>query len=169
MKYKFLLVLTGIMFFLNSCSKDDNIIADTLTTPIANVPSDINDAGFRAKWSFVSTAQNYLLDVSTTADFATFVPNYNSKSISDLNEIIVGLNNGTQYFYRVRAKKDSQISGYSNVISVVTTGSSNIPEDPTFLKVKANKLSNPFFVGMAVKANQLDNGSKYDVILKNEF
>lgn len=169
MKYNFLLILTSIMFFLNSCSKEDNIIADTLSTPIANAATEINDTGFKAKWVFVSTAQSYLLDVSTSADFTTFVPNYNSKSVSDLNEMVVGLNSGTQYFYRVRAERDSQISNYSNVISVVTTGTSNVPENPTFLKVKANKLPNPFFVGMAVKANQLDSGSKYDAILKNEF
>lgn len=169
MKYKFLLVLTGIIFFLNSCSKDDTTTADPLNAPIANTPTDNNDAGFKAKWSFVSTAQSYLLDVSTTADFATFVPNYNSKSIVNLNETVTGLQPGTQYFYRVRAKRDSQISGYSNVITAVTTGTNSIPEDPTFLKVKANKLANPFFIGMAVKANQLENGSKYDVILKNEF
>ena len=169
MKHKFLLVLTGILLFLNSCSKEDPIIADALTAPIANAAADINDTGFKAKWGFVSTAQTYLLDVSTSADFAAFVPNYNSKSVSNLNEMVTGLNSGTQYFYRVRAKRDSEISGYSNVISVVTTGSSNIPEDPSFLKVKANKLANPFFVGMAVKANQLDSGSKYDAILKNEF
>jgi endo-1,4-beta-xylanase len=161
--------LTGLVFFLNSCSKEDDAVARNLETPIANAPKDVNDAGFKAKWNYVSTAQSYLLDVSTSADFATFVANYNSKSVTDLNEIVIGLNGGTQYFYRVRAKKDSQISAYSNVISIITTGSSTIPEDPTFLKVKANKLSNPFFIGMAVKADQLDNGSKYDAILKNEF
>jgi endo-1,4-beta-xylanase len=169
MKNKFLIVLTGLVFFLNSCSKEDDAVASNLETPIANAPKDVNDAGFKAKWNYVSTAQSYLLDVSTSADFATFVANYNSKSVTDLNEIVIGLNGGTQYFYRVRAKKDSQISAYSNVISIITTGSSTIPEDPTFLKVKANKLSNPFFIGMAVKADQLDNGSKYDAILKNEF
>lgn len=169
MKYKFLLVLISIMFFLNSCSKEDSVTADALTTPTATAAIDINDVGFKAKWNFVSTAKVYLLDVSTSADFTTFVPNYNSKSVTDLNEMVVGLNTATQYFYRVRAKKDSQISSYSNVISVVTAGTSNVPEDPTFLKVKANKLANPFFVGMAIKANQLDNGSKYEVILKNEF
>lgn len=170
MKHKFLLSLTGILLFFNSCSKEDPIIiTDALTAPIANAPADINDTGFKAKWGFVSTAQSYLLDVSTSADFATFVPNYNSKSVANLNEMVTGLNSGTQYFYRVRAKRDSEISGYSNVISVVTTGTSNIPEDPAFLKVKANKLANPFFIGMAVKANQLDSGSKYDGILKNEF
>jgi endo-1,4-beta-xylanase len=171
MKNKFLLVFASLFFFLNSCSKEDNEASNTLTlnAPIANAATDINNSGFKAKWNFVSNAKNYLLDVSTSDKFETFVPNYNSKSITDLNEMIVGLTAGTQYYYRVRAKADDKISGYSNVISAVTTGSSAIPEDPTFLKVKANKLANPFFVGVAVKANQLTTGSAYDVVLKNEF
>ena len=169
MKIKFLLVCTSLFFFLNACTKDDNEAVVNLEAPIANAPKDVNDTGFRAKWNYVSNSKSYLLDVSTSADFATFVPNYESKSVTDLNEVVVGLKAGTQYYYRVRAKTNTQISDYSNVISVVTTGTSNVPEDPTFLKVKANKLAHPFFVGMAIKANQLDSGSKYDAILKNEF
>lgn len=169
MKIKFLLVLTCFAFFLNGCSKDDNEAVATLETPIANAPKDVNDHGFRAKWNYVSNSKSYLLDVSTNQDFTSFIPNYNAKPVTDLNEVVVGLTGGTQYYYRVRAKNETQTSDYSNVISVVTTGSSGIPEDPTFLKVKANKLANPFFVGMAVKASQLTSGSPYDLILKNEF
>jgi endo-1,4-beta-xylanase len=169
MKIKFLLVLTSFFFFLNACSKDDNEAVAALETPVANAPKDVNDHGFKAKWNYVSNSKSYLLDVSTNENFTTFVPNYQSKPVTDLNEVVVGLTGGTQYYYRVRAKTETETSGYSNVISVVTTGSSNIPEDPTFLKVKANKLANPFFIGMAIKASQLTSGSPYDVILKNEF
>ena len=169
MKIRFLLMLASVVFFINACSKDDNEAVAALEAPIANAPKDVNDHGFRAKWNYVSNSKSYLLDVSTTENFTSFVPNYNAKPVTDLNEVVTGLNGGTQYYYRVRAKSETEISGYSNVISVVTTGSSNIPEDPTFLKVKANKLANPFFIGMAVKASQLTSGSAYDIILKNEF
>lgn len=169
MKIKFLLVLVSLFFSLNSCSKEDNDVAETLETPTANAPKDVNDNGFKAKWNYVSNSKSYLLDVSTSENFDTFVANYNAKPVTDLNEVVVGLLGGTQYYYRVRAKTETEISDYSNVISVVTTGSSGIPEDPTFLKVKANKVANPFFVGMAIKASQLTTGSPYDIILKNEF
>lgn len=169
MKIRFLLILTSIVFFLNACSKDDNESAANLELPVANAPKDVNDNSFRAKWNYVSHSKSYLLDVSTDENFTSILPNYNAKAVNDLNEVVVGLAGGTQYYYRVRAKNETQTSEYSNVISVVTTGSSGIPEDPTFLKVKANKLANPFFIGMAIKASQLTTGSSYDVILKNEF
>ncbi|MEO8534878.1 MAG: endo-1,4-beta-xylanase [Flavobacterium sp.] len=169
MKIKFLLMLASVVFFINACSKDDNEAVANLETPVANAPKEVNDHGFKAKWNYVSNSKSYLLDVSTTENFTSFVPSYNAKPVTDLNEVVVGLQGGTQYYYRVRAKNETETSGYSNVISVVTTGSSNVPEDPAFLKVKANKLTNPFFVGMAVKASQLTSGSPYDIILKNEF
>jgi len=169
MKNIFLIVFTSVMLFLSSCSKDDSVTEITLEAPVANPAKDVNNTGFRAKWNYVSNAQSYLLDISTSADFETFLSGYNSKPITDLNDVVMGLDGGTQYFYRVRAVRDSQISAYSNVISVVTNGVSSIPEDPTFLKVKANAVQHPFFVGMAVKAGQLVNGNQYDVILKNEF
>ncbi|MDG2431647.1 endo-1,4-beta-xylanase [Flavobacterium sp.] len=169
MKNKFLLVVTSLFFFLNSCAKDDKLMEANLSNPIANPAKDITDGGFRAKWNYVSTAPKYLLDVSKSPNFTDFVTNYNAKVITDLNELVVGLTAGTRYYYRVRAQRDSMISGYSNVITVITTGTSSIPEDPTFLKVKANKLANPFLIGMAIKANQLNAGSQYDLILRNEF
>lgn len=170
MKNKILLVLSSLLIFFSSCASEDQNAQLVLSTPVANPAKEISDNGFRAKWNYVSKAPTYLLDVSTSPAFTDFVPNYNAKVISDLNDLVTGLMGGTQYYYRVRAQSDDLIiSEYSNVISVITTGTNNIAEDPTFLKVKVNKLANPFFVGMAVKANQLDNGSPYDVILKNEF
>lgn len=167
MKNKILLVLSSLLIFLSSCASEDQNAQLVLSTPVANPAKEISDNGFRAKWNYVSKAPTYLLDVSTSPAFTDFVPNYNAKVISDLNDLVTGLMGGTQYYYRVRAQSDDLIiSEYSNVISVITTGTNNIAEDPTFIKVKVNKLANPFFVGMAVKANQLDSGSPYDVILK---
>lgn len=130
--------------FLNACTKDDNEAVVNLEAPIANAPKDVNDTGFRAKWNYVSNSKSYLLDVSTSENFATFVPNYESKPVTDLNEVVVGLTGGTQYYYKLKPETGAQISDYSNVISVVRLAQATFLEDPTFLKVKANKLANPF-------------------------
>ena len=169
MKNKILLICTMILFSFTSCSNEDEGMNNVLKISTANAATDVTNTSFRAKWNYVSLSKTYLLDVSLSPDFATFVPNYNSKVVADLNEIVTGLDGGTKYYYRVRAQNETQISDYSNIVSVVTSGKSIIPEDPTFLKVKANKLVNPFFVGVAVKANQLTTGSAHDIVLKNEF
>lgn len=154
---------------LSSCSNDEGTNFMQLKAPVAISTNDINDNNFTAKWLFSAAAKSFLLDVSTSETFETFLTNYKNRAVTGVNEVVEGLNGCTRYFYRVRAVNDTQTTDYSNVIRVVTSGSSNVHEDPTFLKVKANALQNPFLIGMAVKASQLNNGSPYDVILKNDF
>ncbi len=162
MKKKFVLICTGIVFFLNACSKDDTPSSAILATPVANPATEITDASFKAKWNFVSSAQNYLLDVSLSPDFTDFVTNYNAKSVNDLNDIVMNLTGGTQYYYRVRAARGTEISNYSNVISVITSGTFVNPDTP--LKVKA---ANNFFVGAAVSSSRLSGA--YNTLITTEF
>lgn len=169
MKNNFLIALASLFILLSSCSNNEESIDIILKTPVAISTADINDTNFTARWLFPATAKSFLLDVSTTETFQTFLTNYKDKVVSDVNEVVEGLDGCTRYFYRVRAQNDTQTTDYSNVIRVVTSGSSSIPEDPTSLKAKANALQNPFLIGMAVKANQLSNGSPYDIVLKNDF
>lgn len=169
MKNNLLIALAGIFMMVSACSNNEDTNFIILKTPVAVNASAVNATNFTARWLFPATAKSFLLDVSTSENFDTFLTNYNAKVVSDVNEVIQGLDGCTRYFYRVRAQNDAQITDFSNVIRVVTGGTSSIPEYPTFLKVKANALPNPFLVGMAVKANQLNNGSSFDVVLKNDF
>ncbi|WP_396602262.1 endo-1,4-beta-xylanase [Algibacter sp. R77976] len=165
----------GIAFFLVltllSCSKDggssssDPVIV--LGTPFASNASSITDNSFTANWVVVPEAESYLIDVSTSNNFSNFVTGYNALEKTGTTAEVMGLSPGVSYFYRVRAKQGNEVTNNSNIITVTTTG--NQPEDPTYLKVKANALPNPFYVGVAVKANQLTDGSSYDAVLKNEF
>jgi endo-1,4-beta-xylanase len=159
-----------LVYTLLSCSKDSNQSETPLSaigSPFALDSSNRTDTSFQANWASVTGAESYLIDVSTNSAFSPSITGYSSLSVSSNTIAVTGLSQGSLYYYRVRAKKGSQISKNSNVITVLTTGVSL--EDPTFLKVKANALANPFFVGMAVKAFQLESGSPHDVILKNEF
>lgn len=161
----FLLIIT-----LLGCSKDDGNTPEpvnALAIPFASSASNITDTSFQANWGLVTDADSYLIDVSTNNNFSTFVSGYNALPNTGNSLVITGLSPAISYYYRVRAKRGVEISNNSNVIVVTTTGV--VAEDPTFLKVKANALANPFFVGVAVKSQQLNTGSAYDVVLKNEF
>lgn len=158
---------------LLNCSKDETDSPEpnnTLAIPFASAASSTTDTSFQANWGLVPDAESYLIDVSLNNNFSEMLAGYNALSIEANMVSVTGLSQGVTYYYRVRAKRGSEISINSNIITVKTTGvQPEDPEDPTFLKVKVNALANPFFVGVAVKSNQLTEGSAYDTVLKNEF
>ncbi|NJX16130.1 1,4-beta-xylanase [Tamlana crocina] len=169
----------GIAFYLIltilSCSEDNDNgdspeASGKLDIPFASIASNITENSFQANWALVSEADSYLLDVSTNSNFSVMLTEYNALIVQNNTVTVTGLSPASNYYYRVRAKKGTEITNNSNVITVTTTGvAAEEPEDPTFLKVKANALENPFYVGVAVKAHQLTEGSAYDEVLKNEF
>ncbi|WP_158838027.1 endo-1,4-beta-xylanase [Polaribacter sp. L3A8] len=167
-KYAIYILIIGSFFSLTSCADagDDSNIAKAIAlgSPIINNATDVNSNSFKISWPRVYDADNYELDVATNNTFESYVTGYQAKPVSTLNEQVIGLKEATNYFYRVRAINSSETSKNSAVIQV-TTLEGNDPEPTTYLK----EASTTFMVGMAVKAEQLTNGSKYDEILKNEF
>ncbi|WP_458008557.1 endo-1,4-beta-xylanase [Flavobacterium sp. PL002] len=158
MKIKQALLLICLSLFVLSCSKSDEEVAVIAGVPSAYAAVNLTDSGFTANWTRVYRADNYLLDVSTTADFSTLLPNYNELSVNALTIDIEGLDSGTTYYYRVRAVRGESISTFSNVIvtEIISTG----PEPTTALKEAAN-----FNVGMIVRSNRL-TGITSDIILR---
>jgi hypothetical protein len=104
-----------------------------LVVPKANAATQMVRTSFTANWSAATagTVEKYLLDVSTSSDFATYVTGYNSLDCgTNTSQQVSGLTANTTYYYRVRAEKAS-VTGqgaYSNTISVTT---SNAAADPT--------------------------------------
>ena len=79
--------------------------------PAVQAATAIEATTFDANWSASTGATNYLLDVSTTNDFSSFVPGYQNKAIGDgLTDGVTGLTAGRQYFYRLRASNASGVS-----------------------------------------------------------
>lgn len=166
--YTFYIFIIGALFTLNSCvdKEDDSDIGNPtdLATPITKSATNVTSEGFTVSWTRVYKAVSYELDISTSEEFDSYVPGYEAKPLVAFSEDVYGLNEATNYFFRVRAVNSTETSKNSAVIQV-TTLEVNGPEPTNTLKDEATT----FYVGMAIKANQLVDGSGYDVVLKREF
>lgn len=93
----------------NSCGLSANTIGNTTTLDVADTPvlapvSDLDCESFTINWQAAAGATSYRVDVSTQADFSSFVTGFeNFNAGTDLSVTVIGLNSGTAYFFRVRA------------------------------------------------------------------
>lgn len=76
----------------------------------------LNSKGFDIYWSGFS--QSYELDIATDAGFTTFLPGYNSKSISTLNEAVVISDFTADYFIRLRGVNGAVKTANSTTLTV---------------------------------------------------
>ena len=96
-----------------------------MVVPTATSATGISSTGFTANWTAptTGTVSNYLLDVSTSSSFSSFVSGYNGLSVSGTSQAVTGLSAVTTYYYRVRADKTS-VTGqgaYSSTITALTS------------------------------------------------
>ncbi|MDD5360919.1 MAG: T9SS type A sorting domain-containing protein [Ignavibacteria bacterium] len=88
-------------------------------TPTATAGTNYNNTSFTANWNAVDNTTSYKLDVSTDANFTTFVTGYNNLDVGYVtSKSVTGLSAGIAYFYRVRAANSNGQSFSSNIISV---------------------------------------------------
>ncbi len=106
------------------------VASEIVPAPQANAATDISTTGFTANWSMNDgvNADHFLLDISLSSDFATFLTGYNGLNTGQVTSYqVTGLSPGVTYFYRVRAVSPApSLSTYSNTVTVTT-----IPPDPT--------------------------------------
>src|SRR6266481_10143612 len=90
-------------------------------------------SSFMAAWGSVSGAEGYLLDVSTSQSFTSYVDGYHDLDVGNVNgRVVTGLNPGTTYYYRVRPSIATRSGGYSNVTTVTTQPSTGLTIQATF-------------------------------------
>src|SRR5207237_8277859 len=74
-------------------------------------------ASFMATWDSASDAIGYLLDVSTDNSFSSYVKGYHDVDVGNVTgRVVIGLNPGTTYYYRLRAYNATSPGRYSAVI-----------------------------------------------------
>ena len=160
-------ILTYFLIFLTticniSCSDDNNEMAIVASAPRVSEATDVTTEGFRASWSNVFGASEYRIDISGNSGFTSFVQGYDDLYLQQLFLDVTGLQQDTDYYYRVRAVVDGMVSNNSNTVSVKTVN--EISDDNTLKDAAENN----FFVGVAVSAARTEISS-YDQIYRREF
>ncbi|WP_205529845.1 LamG-like jellyroll fold domain-containing protein, partial [Pedobacter chitinilyticus] len=128
-----------------------------LVAPVLQDAADITGEGFTAKWQtpITGVVDNYLLDVSESSNFSSFVPGYLNKDVGNVNEFAVtGLTANRTYYFRVRANKTSvNTQGtYSNVKTAATTKSN---QTITFADLTAKTYGDASFTLSATSTSNL--------------
>lgn len=107
------------MLFVLACSVEEKDFIQP--KPSAIEASEIGAISFKANWQLILTAQAYFVDVATDENFNAILPNYRGREVIENFLLIEDLEVGQTYYYRVRAKVNSVLSGFSNPVRVTTT------------------------------------------------
>ena len=102
-------------------------IADAMAGRVEEPVMTPTRISFLAKWSAVTGATGYRLDVSTTPSFDSYVSGYRDRDVGNATNLIVsGLEPGTQYYYQVRAYDAAGMGGgNSETIPAATANTSS--------------------------------------------
>jgi hypothetical protein len=86
-----------------------------------------------ATWLGVTRVKGYLLDVSTSSSFDSFVDGYHDLDVGAVTgRVVTGLSRGTTYYYRVRAYDAAGAGNYSDVMTATTVPTVGLIIHPTF-------------------------------------
>ena len=91
----------------NSVGSSSN--AGGLVAPVATAATGVGETSFTANWEAYDGATYYLLDVSTSPSFSSFVYEDQQVNTPNTSYVVIGLSPNTTYYYRVRANVESRI------------------------------------------------------------
>jgi|GEM_PF-4778886 len=128
-----------------------------LVAPVLQDAADLTGEGFTAKWEtpITGTVNGYLLDVSESANFSTFVAGYLNKDVGNVNEFAVtGLTANRTYYFRVRANKTS-VNTQGTYSNVKTASTSRTSQTITFGDLAAKTYGDATFTLSATSSSNL--------------
>jgi hypothetical protein len=118
------------------------------------MPVPATCSSFMADWQRVSGATGYLLDVSTSGSFSSYVNGYHDLDVGNATgRVVTGLSQGTTYYYRVRSYDATGSGGYSSVTSATTLASIGLIINATFdssITSRVNALSIEAMINRAI-------------------
>ena len=116
-------------------SNNSNIVAvyTLLDAPVATNETNKTHDTFRANWNTVANATGYYVDVATDINFLSMVSGYNNQFTTNNYLDVTGLQELTNYYYRVRAYNLNSTSNNSNTINVFTSINSPVAQSETNL------------------------------------
>lgn len=89
-------------------------------SPAAYEATQVGRESFRANWGWVDGATEYHLYVSPDPAFSYYLGEFCGKQVYGTEALVIGLEPGTLYYYRVRAGNAYGTSYYSNTVTVRT-------------------------------------------------
>jgi hypothetical protein len=90
-------------------------------------------SSFMAVWQSMSGAKGYLLDVSTSSSFSSYVEGYHDFDVGNVTgRVVTGLNPGTTYYYRVRPYIAAGPGNYSEAMTATTVATTGLNIHATF-------------------------------------
>ncbi|MCL6260786.1 Ig-like domain-containing protein [Aquiflexum sp. TKW24L] len=124
----------GNSAFSSVWSFNTRISLDPPIAPTLVSPSD-NDIGLstaiKLTWTLITEADKYGIEVSTNKDFSSIISS--NFTLKDNEFTVSGLQEETQYFWRVNASNSAGVSGWSSVWSFTTKEKINPPSAPILL------------------------------------
>jgi len=91
-----------------------------VSTPVATAATGVGETSFTANWNAFVGAQYYLLDVSTSSSFSSFV--FQDRVIYTNSYAVTGLTASTTYYYRVRASTTYETDAAAFFTRVTSAG-----------------------------------------------
>ncbi len=68
-----------------------------VSTPVATAATGVGETSFTANWNAFAGASYYLLDVSTSSSFSSFVGSYQNFVVLSTSQLVSGLTASTTY------------------------------------------------------------------------
>jgi phosphodiesterase/alkaline phosphatase D-like protein len=119
---------------VSDCGVTGNSATQSLVTlglppaTVANAATNVTACSFTSNWTAVPGATHYLLDVSTSSVFASFLPGFDGLNVGNTTTYdIAGLTAGTTYYYRLRVVNTCGTGVNSNVITRATSAALAVP------------------------------------------